>query len=934
MLLRMRKRNGATHYVIPSSQLVVPLLRSVSVPPGAASSSLPPSTIEDFFGKGHKSTTTASPIGKWRRHIAHERASFNSASTWCEVMLNRVVTETRNLPLPNPLRTAVVCMLLQRLTPLFQPHEDLIRSLLTELFASIYVDWGDFIAAQQAKKTRSKGSLRAEDMVATRDGSDDAANEYDGELDSHTLHLTANDTSGTPADTTHSTVHVAALKRRQTFYTAYQELQQTRIEVVGRPARVLSRTVGIWRTKVLRLFFTSWRGEVAHSKKRREKNAEVVNRANKRKKQKSLRTHFSAWRTYVFERRHQCRVVYEESSRVRLVHRMGRKINNLEAEKKVLQGHCDALLEEHRHALDRLEDMRKMWAMFQRRIYETGTSATVELAQEAALSDYHAFDAKGSVVSDKATPQENSTSAPTGDVKAESIHPEQGTSASVVEDEGPPETQAVYAANVGAILGTSEPVTVTVEEASQIEKEAQSALALPHRVEQLKEYLGLGSGDTTDAGKPADPTPVPAGRAAKDSTPLTSNVIKQHAKMQKARAEETLAISKAATYRDVLDWVSLRVQLMLTQPSLMRRCTNFTTDFRDSLRLAYLFTSLGADKALLDEIFAETTILGRAQCVCNVAKCFFEEGHDYLKCPLEAIDIVKCKGSKVAKLLFAMYEKYSGIALVAPTGPLNPRLASALSILHSPSKAASMHKDTSTLSRNKSSLGGEDLKLTTSQDDMEEEGNKKEEEPIPDTQFIEWYRELAAEDSDVEDMEEYLAIKCRRKSIVDVVAERISHRVALVKEAQASELNSNVRPAGKKTVQFTPKNMGKKQSLQTAEHVVKRQQLRVNEQLIQWVAEKLTMANNGVAPQDVLSLTNLDLLERIVVALAPTARTIKPTPGNHLIRMKLLENNIAKICRMPHLKIRTLGVKGTDILSMRQILTALYVADREATLVL
>eukprot|EP00754_Rhynchopus_humris_P045011 Rhum_TRINITY_DN455_c0_g1::Rhum_TRINITY_DN455_c0_g1_i1::g.1335::m.1335 len=91
--------------------------------------------------KGVEACVQPDVMDRWMSEYQHEKLAFTSVATWAEVTLQRVVSDTAHLNTPNPLRTAVACMVLDSVTGLFGRYEGLMHRLKEELFASIYHDW-------------------------------------------------------------------------------------------------------------------------------------------------------------------------------------------------------------------------------------------------------------------------------------------------------------------------------------------------------------------------------------------------------------------------------------------------------------------------------------------------------------------------------------------------------------------------------------------------------------------------------------------------------------------------------------------------------------------------------------------------------------------------------------------------------------------------
>eukprot|EP00667_Euglena_gracilis_P002493 EG_transcript_2495 len=72
-----------------------------------------------------------------------EQQAFSSTYIWCDVLMQKAISETSGQPRPHPLRTAVSCMLLNRIAGLFTRYEKFLYGLADQVYASVYLDWPD-----------------------------------------------------------------------------------------------------------------------------------------------------------------------------------------------------------------------------------------------------------------------------------------------------------------------------------------------------------------------------------------------------------------------------------------------------------------------------------------------------------------------------------------------------------------------------------------------------------------------------------------------------------------------------------------------------------------------------------------------------------------------------------------------------------------------
>ena len=884
--------------------------------------------------------STSKSVSAWRQQLEHEKGSYHSVSTWVEVMLRRVQTETKKLPSPNPLRTAVCAMLLTRLATLCHPYQDLLGQLIQELLNGLYVDWCDFANNRVAQVGNPNEPLFTE---------------YD---------------EGSPIEVNERVTAVASLKHRQTFFQAYHHLQAQRMKVIGRPARVLEMTVNIWRRKIERLFFLAWRYE---TRCKRELRNRVVSKANTRAIQRDraiVTTHFKALRTYVFERRHQCRVVYEEKHRVQLVHRMGRRIKELEEENERLRSQFDGLTKQQWEVGTKLQQLNNMWDEWKERLAHKEVEVPFPTDGEDQLTVVcpanFASGAFGGEDHENNEDQKSYGESETGaDAKAKAFNDNAILGLDRRRSDVRRELEA-DGRSTGEILAESKE---TVEQ-------------LPDRMKQLKDFLGFEeeavaspeggipvvesrpeTAGGADAAVPADAAPSKkrdrvvfveqqgevkhdGGDGSNDALHRTAKPDSKTDAWHRAHQEHEEKVKKHATYREVLEWVSLRVQLIVSGDIVMKRCTNFTTDFSDCVRLAYLLVSLGAEKGLFDDVFTAKTIAARAEIVCEAAASFFDHDHPYRAAPLQPLDIIKGKGAKISKFLFTLYDKFKKVPLMLPkSSTLNPRLVNAA---RTGTAATTASKDTPLGLTNASASDKMDRRSSTfSAGDASSEASAAMDDatgdPIPDYQFLQWYRDLANEDSDVDlDEDEVASLANRRKTLMESAAERIADRLSKsIHRASISSPKALLSPQRKSIAalgsplsrQTTETGLTVHQQRALRRSVVKREALKKDvNQVSEWVAEKLALVNNGNVP-DFDNLSNAELLEALIYATNPSATSSADKNGP--ARLKVIQQNLARRFHLNRLHIRPQGrtVLGEEkTISFKQLLTALYVLDSSTTI--
>jgi hypothetical protein len=958
-------------------------------------------------------------LERWEQELARDAAKYSSVTTYCDLTLQRVIAETRTAPQPSTLRVAVVCMLLDRLITVVGPQRDLIARLHDELFNAVFTGWADY---------RAKKGLELRRGAANENTANTRSKQYDQQT---AAALGANE----------SAVTAANLQQRQTYFQAHADLQDKRVQVIGRPARVVNMILDFWRMRVQGIFFGVWRGWVDRQLSVQRRAVEYTKRKRNLKDQARVVTHFTAWRKYVFERRHQCRVIYEEETRVKLVHRMGRRIQELENENKSLKHRYDRLFDSYCDAADRVTSMDTMWADFKARATTGGTTAAAQATADDAAAKVTAASSstpspRGGNTARTARPDGNDAAAAAG---ASSI---QAPSAASVNDaiEEPEKLlerlhDEVYQESNAYLVDRAEAeYAATSAEPKKARRGAANVAPTPPpeatgKVAQLAQYLeGLTA--TAVGGSPTAPA-AKKQQASKSKSPTRSPINPAHAGDDGAETPTAVDNTPVLDYKTVLEWVTARVQLFMTEQTVMKRCANFTIDFKDSVRLAYLLMSLGADRSLADEVCATKDLVERAELVCEAA------AHFHPPKPLMALEIAKGKGSAIAAFLFHLYSRFAQVPLVLPSSSINPRLLAQLQFgnnsfgggnlsMTSPTvfgtaakqrasqllfaagtsfasasvPAAAMGAnlgatpgggDSDGFGRgnvraediaraaltspegpaNASFTVGPGLDATVTSDDVE---------PLPDRQYLIWYKELAAEDSDTEDAGDYVDPQVKKRSAMDELAARLSQRTELSRQrTEAVELgdeppspNNGGRGGGQRGGAANPAVY--KGPPKTDLQIVREHAARTKVRLVRWLADTMNPLGAPASDADGLvdkthrgriggdevtneafwdpkTMSNADLVDAVTRTLVPEARltrrppaTVAPTTETakappaiasavaakkeERIRLKQLEQRLTAL-HLGKVRLRQpQGAKAEDnVISLSQLMTALYVMN-------
>jgi hypothetical protein len=846
--------------------------------------------VERYFATATQDPAMRGIVG-WTKTLEDEKRSFPSTSMWCELMLNKVIKETQHMPAPNTLRTAVCCMLLHRLCPMLGHCEQLMSSLLFEVFSAIYVDWPEYMARKFVDFSHHEKN--AEDPAAPTSAPNDSSvltlkNEYDADaLD---------------APQSGRKFLVAALHQRSTYFSSYETLQKARMHVLGAPSRCIGRCINVWIRSLLFIIFSFWRSEARTATQRHVKATGIVDRIFLTKSRNRLKVHFTAWRKVTMDRQN---LFAQEHTQQKLVQRMGRRIQELEAENGSLKQQFSSLLSEHREVGKRLQQMNAMLANFRRPLGELLGEGKKPLSAEE---------------SDEAGAENEEKSLASVVSFAEAVDPDEVFKLEVYRENDnsllpKPKSRrrrssssasfhcdgTVQFSHSSAAGPPTQSITPPVVDTAAIEEVTHR----PNRVKQLSDFLALDP-ETIGVDRPSELVPKVA-------------VMKE---------TKTVVLPN---YTDVLDWISVRTQLLnITASTFAKRVSNFTMDFKDGLRLACLLVTIGADKSLLEEATGMAP-MARAGLSLRAAMCFLLPDDSFFEDAqaVQPVDLIKGKGNKVSRLFFALYDKYKLVPLEVTAGHLEPDVMRQLvenGFMKEVTKQALMNASALGMS-----MGGASMEMScrspaarsardaTESEEMDASINSTD--YISDAQFLHWFRDLAASDSD-EDLDNFASMQ---QSVLDASSVCGSVAKSLERRLSRSSL-SFVR-------KDTAKDMGETMNSWSTSRAKSKRRTANGALVSQWVKEKMTSTHPELLDPS-REVHPMDALEAVLEAMFPKLAFGGRDLGT---RIKRMETALHNKLHLTHVRLD--GGKSTATanqqmaeMPVRQLLMFLYLIDKGAVM--
>jgi hypothetical protein len=885
---------------LQSSALIDPSHRHLGNTNASASPSRHPLSpvlrqpLEHFFNNGDQSTPESQQIIRWKRMMDTERAKFSSTCMWCELMFQKVVKETQHLPKPTALRTAVVAMLTSTLIgTVGGVIEPLLRTLFVDLLGSVYYSWEDYLMSGTNEAHVPSDAL-----------DDGVGNTYDQPL------LRAQNLAGEAfrqQDSTEGIVRetkflVSSLKQRFTYFQMYEELQAARMNTLGAPARVVLRCIDIWRHRYLRYFFSYWVNCHRQEQRRSNKVLRSSEIFSARRRGKVLKAHFHAWKAYVTDRRHRDMADHEATQK-KLMHRMGRHIRALEEENERLKDDVRKLKADHTNTVLQITNMQTLLAKF--RQSSDRPEETAAIVGDCAFPPQPC--GKKSPVDSTAGNDDDIPSGPCSDRATATPN------LSYVSGENPqrnPET--IRERNLKSLMRASSDLPgpsrsldrnvdlELIDSPCDVESSFDTSNP-PNRVQQLKDFLTLGG----ESG--ILPTDV------KTQRPSSFNFDRNAPKEIVVREKGEWV--KRMNYKEVIDWVASRTQMYIsTRPNLihgLRRCTNFTVDFKDSMRLACLMASLGGDQTLVDDVAQRSDLVARAEYCLKLIRCFFDlELDSEIVSDLLAVtaqDIAKAKGGKIARIAFAFYEKFSMVGHHVLIRPVNETIAARLNEVGGyvvPGELTS-----TSITETETPEAGSDMCSPTKGLSFGDVVNDDFVQPIPDQQFADWYHDLAAPDS--EDDELFNASPKRKQSVTDTVNDKMQRRL--------SQLNF--------------RNAANGQSQQRKDKPSKSAEM--GERLNRWLKTKISLNYDSREIPNFSTISAFDVLHGVMSQVFPTGNFSGPDAETKLKRMQAYlqkKLGLPKLLLSRRLGRNARGGRAVDSvhIPLKYILQLLYLYDQDA----
>eukprot|EP01062_Namystynia_karyoxenos_P002794 TRINITY_DN1098_c0_g2_i1.p1 TRINITY_DN1098_c0_g2~~TRINITY_DN1098_c0_g2_i1.p1 ORF type:complete len:1385 (+),score=482.40 TRINITY_DN1098_c0_g2_i1:73-4155(+) len=638
-------------------------------------------------------TRQKAQLESWMRQYNDEQVAFSSVATWAEVVLRRVASDTAHLARPNPLRTAVCCMLLDRVTALFGRYDVLLRKLKNEIFASIYNDWPDnselpdkddtlvqLLPLPGQPQRRGAGADGAAPAAAhaggepaepqsprgrspTSRGLEDEEDDDDASVGHQRKPPSAASTArrqrqskarsrrhlASAEPPPHEPATVTNLNNKSTYFQVIRQLlwsKDSALTVCRDRSElpitdVLNAAISRWQVSLVRLYFLGWRkvGEDQRSKKRRVRV--FAEKLFARKNRDCKKTTFYGWRDAVRQKKMELEEQKEGERNTVLNVKMAQRAKHYEDQCRRLRSERDVYAIEFQRCTQSMREMTRLLENFRALNAETRSEREREEEEAAAAAEREVAAAAASAeVAKEHTPEEAAAAAPATDAGAPSEEGRRASAQSAPSAAGGAEGSEVPAAE-DAAAGVEDGEVEVERTAEEIEHDLkrvnEKAAEMVRRVERNQ-----GSVRRTIA---------ELGRVQDDDA---------HHAAARRRPEPEKKDTDAPQrphFSAVLHWVNMHVH-SLRGPC--RRVTNFVTDFRNCHNYAYLLHTLGAAVShphlVKDCTDPKGDEVKKAEMVISAAEVLLGES---LASVIKPTDILKAKAQKNANMIFMLYGKFA-----------------------------------------------------------------------------------------------------------------------------------------------------------------------------------------------------------------------------------------------------------------------------------
>ena len=527
---------------------------------------------------------------------------------------------------------------------------------------------------------------------------------------------------------------------RRSYRELYEDLAAKRDHFNSRPERVLER-LGVQKNRfILRLIFTAWRAGYRRRARQLHESSERAEYLFRMRRRAALARRFGQWRRYVQAHGRHHRVLQYRGSKEKLIQRLARRVEGLEAERKRLAADLAAMRASQSAAVGDLQELRRLVlgdedaARFEQLM---ANKRTREAAERASRGDEGAAAPLSSPPEDAPEHEGQHTARPRSEASAVDgapplrpdtpIAPPSGEAEELISNLPSAACEATGGSGSAILIGRAALHSRDVRTPGPSPFRAHTVLR--DHLRRLEEEGGMGlAADGSAAGGGISPS-----HSALTEPPNGSGYLSVDAEGPATLQTLSSPSEPACSHTQLLDWVAVRCQRMaadlqatsgLAAPNaewlamLAKRPRNFVADFADGSRMAFLLLSVGVSDRLLAESLASIPAAdaeGRRALLQAAMDSLQGVGGDVGGSTM-ASERLELTGSKCAKAVRTLFTHFQGAAVVGlSVGPppctgttTGTRMAAAASLVPSQTSPRTQRRRVDLKKRIQSLMSGAD----------------------------------------------------------------------------------------------------------------------------------------------------------------------------------------------------------------------------------
>lgn len=214
---------------------------------------------------------------EWLASYAREQSSFASSALCARIVLAQLFASTANLPSPNPLRTAVCCMVLEKICSLFSRYEEVLKPVRRELYSSLFIDFQKYYPSPLSSSNNNNNNNEIFEQLGNFN-SEDLCRQF--------IHFNS-----------YFEFHDQVTHKFHLFERQFKKMNST----VQKQTFVLDVAVRAWQANWRRSVFLAWRGFVRTRRARNKRLSTRFRKFNDAVNDQLLRACIQRWQFHIIQ---------------------------------------------------------------------------------------------------------------------------------------------------------------------------------------------------------------------------------------------------------------------------------------------------------------------------------------------------------------------------------------------------------------------------------------------------------------------------------------------------------------------------------------------------------------------------------------------------------------------------------------------------------